>query len=174
MFARSSSQYRRAGRRGEDLCAVTMRSEVFHSIRYNFICHREYPVRPLSVITFLGKIEIRLDPAGKIRVYTDECDRPVCVHARIYMCVCVCVCVSGVGVRTSERCVCIQLHSEYTRIYLLKARRTLGVLETLLSLRLDTRSFPLMFSYSEAVYRLFPTFGQPSWVRGIQELCESL
>ena len=58
--------------------------------------------------------------------------------------------------RTSERCVCIQLHSEYTRIYLLKARRTLGVLETLLSLRLDTRSFPLMFSYSEAVYRLFP------------------
>lgn len=44
--------------------------------------------------------------------------------------------------------------------------RTLAVLETLLSLRLDTveESFPLMFSYPPPppppVYRLFPTFGR--------------
>lgn len=44
---------------------------------------------------------------------------------------------------SGSRCVCIQLHrSVYTRIYIYiskaKAGRTLGVLETLLSLRLDT------------------------------------
>lgn len=92
--------------------------DIILSVTGNTVC-------PLSVITFRGKIEIRPDPTGKTRLY-DEYDRSVYV--------------SSVGVRMSERCVCIQLHSEYTWIYLLKARRTLGVLETLLSLRLDTRA----------------------------------
>lgn len=66
--------------------------DIILSVTGNTVC-------PLSVITFLGKIEIRLDPTGKTRLY-EEYDR--------------CARVSSVGVRMSGRCVCIQLHCEYT------------------------------------------------------------